>query len=68
MSLKTFHLIFVTAAVILAFGFGGWLMRASKTDSSVTEEVCGIVSVAVGVGLVIYEVYFLKKTKDVGFL
>ena len=42
MSLKAFHLVFITAAILLSFG--------------------------AGIGLIVYECYFLKKTKDVGYL
>ena len=27
MSLKAFHLVFITAAILLAFGFGVWLAK-----------------------------------------
>ena len=27
MSLKAFHIVFITAAILLAFGFGIWLVR-----------------------------------------
>jgi hypothetical protein len=69
MSLKTFHLIFITAASALAVGFGVWLIRNYFSDEGrIRELIGGLVSFAAAVGLILYERYFLKKTKDVGYL
>ena len=69
MSLKAFHLVFITAAVMLAFGFAGWLIRGYfSPEGRVSDLLFGLLSVAVGIGLIAYERYFLKKTKDVGYL
>ena len=69
MSLKAFHLVFITAAIVLAFGFGAWLLKGYfSPEGRVWNLVSGLVSVAVGVGLIVYECYFLKKTKDVDYL
>ena len=69
MSLKAFHLVFVSAAILLAFGFGGWLIRAYRSpEGHLSDLLFGLASVAVGIGLAIYEWYFLKKTKNVGYL
>jgi hypothetical protein len=69
MSLKAFHLIFISAAVVLAFGFGGWLLHGYwSPQGRLSDLLFGLLSIAVGIGLIIYERYFLKKTKDVGYL
>lgn len=69
MSLKAFHLVFITSAIVLAFGFGAWLLKGFfSPDGRVGHLVSGIVSMAVGVGLILYECYFLKKTKDMSYL
>ena len=69
MSLKAFHLVFITAASALAFGFGVWSLRIySSTEGGTGDLVFGLVSMAVGVGLIFYERYFLKKLKDVSYL
>jgi hypothetical protein len=69
MSLKTFHLVFITAASLLAFGFGVWLLRAyGRPDGRGSDLWFGLVSLAVGVGLIGYELYFLKKTRKLGYL
>jgi uncharacterized membrane protein len=69
MSLKAFHLVFVTAAIVLAFGFGVWLLKGyASPGGSAWDLVFGLVSFAAGVALSFYERYFLKKTKNVSYL
>jgi hypothetical protein len=68
MSLKAFHLVFITAASVLAFGFGVWLGGNYFSEGGVMNLVYALLSFAAGVGLIIYERYFLKKTKNLGYL
>lgn len=68
MSLKAFHVIFITAASALAFGFGVWMIRAYKADGTNADLAYGVVSLAVGVALLVYEGFFLKKLKNVSYL
>jgi hypothetical protein len=69
MSLKAFHLIFITASTALALGCGvvGLKTFFSKGGSA-WDLAFGLGAVAVGIGLVLYERYFLKKLKDVSYL
>ena len=68
MSLKAFHLIFIIAAIALAVGFGIWLADNYFTDGGVMNLVGALLSFAAAVGLVFYERYFLKKTKNLTYL
>ena len=68
MSLKAFHLVFIIAAIALAFGFAGWLANNYFAEGGVLNLVFAVVSFAAGVGLIFYERYFLKKTKNIGYL
>ena len=69
MSLKAFHLVFISASTVLAFGFGGWLLKGYFSPGGpLSDLLFGLLSIAVGVGLTFYERYFLKKTKDTGYL
>lgn len=68
MSLKAFHVIFITAASILAFGFGVWLIREYRGDAGAGYLIGGIASLMVGLGLLVYERFFLKKLKNESFL
>jgi hypothetical protein len=69
MSLKAFHVLFITASSALAFGFGVWMLRDYRTpDGTVSDLVYGLCSLAAGVGLIVYERYFLKKLKNESYL
>ena len=68
MSLKAFHVVFISAAVLLAFGFGVWLAKNFLTGGSLVDLLSALLAFGAGVGLIVYEVYFLKKTRDVGYL
>ena len=69
MSLKAFHVIFITASSALAFGCGVWAFKNYfGPEGRVLDLLFGIGSVLAGVGLIAYERYFLKKLKNVSFL
>lgn len=69
MSLKAFHVIFITASCALAFGCGVWgLKDYSSPDGRLMDLLFGIGSLVTGVGLIVYERYFLKKLRNVSYL
>jgi hypothetical protein len=68
MSLKAFHLIFIIASIVLAFGFGIWMTVGFFKDGGVINLIVALASFAAGVGLIFYERYFLKKTKNLSYL
>ena len=69
MSLKAFHVIFITASSALAFGCGIWGLKNYFTpDGRVLDLLFGLGSIAAGIGLIVYERYFLKKLKNVSYL
>jgi hypothetical protein len=69
MSLKTFHVIFITAASALAFGFGVWMLRAYRASDGATSDLTwSVAAFLVGVSLLVYEGFFLKKLKNVSYL
>lgn len=57
MSLKSFHVFFISVAVLLCVGFGLWCLRQPGYFAA------GIGSFVVAVGLVWYEIVFLRKFK-----
>jgi hypothetical protein len=61
MSLKAFHLIFVTMLTSLSFGCAAWAFAAG----SVFWGVAGIVA---GILVLVYGIYFLKKLKKISYL
>jgi hypothetical protein len=69
MSLKALHIVFITAACLLAFGFSVWCFTVWYSANGATRDlVFGAGSLVVGVALIVYGRYFLKKLKDVGYL
>lgn len=69
MSLKAFHLVFITAASALAFGFGVWELRTYWSAMGLLRDLLfGLGALLAGIALLVYERYFLKKLKDVGYL
>ncbi len=68
MSLKAFHLVFIIASIALAIGFGIWLANNYFSEGGAAYFVGAILSFAAAVGLVFYERYFLKKTKNESYL
>jgi hypothetical protein len=61
MSLKGFHLVFVTLLTALAFSCAAWAFAAGRPG-------VGVTGVAAGVVVVVYGMYFLRKLKNVSFL
>jgi hypothetical protein len=69
MSLKAFHLLFIAASELLLFGFAVyenyryWALTMSKVDLWI-----GFASNLIGLLLLIYVWFFLRKTKDISLL
>jgi hypothetical protein len=69
MSLKAFHVIFITAASALAFGCAAWsLKNYFSPDGRWLDILYAVLASAAGFGLILYERYFLKKLKNVSYL
>lgn len=68
MSLKAFHLVFVTALSSLTFGCAIWKFKAFANEHLNSDLAWAIVSLLAGVAVLIYGKYFLKKLKNVSFL
>ena len=69
MSLKAFHLLFITASSALAFGCGAWGLRDFfSPDGRASDLLFGLGALAVAIGLILYERYFLKKLRKVSYL
>ncbi len=68
MSLKAFHVVFVTASVLLAFWFGWYELTRHAETKAAFDLWMGVGSCATGVGLIGYGIYFLKKLKNISYL
>lgn len=68
MSLKAFHVVFIIASILLAFGFAAWAWVNYSAEGQGSLLYYGIGSSVVGVGLVGYFAYVLRKLKNVSYL
>ena len=68
MSLKAFHIVFVIASILLAFGFAAWSLMTYSDGRRLIDLIFGIVSTLGGIGLVIYGRYVLRKLKHISYL
>ncbi|MGN6554060.1 MAG: hypothetical protein ACTHLW_10105 [Verrucomicrobiota bacterium] len=68
MSLKAFHLVFVTALSSLAFGCSAWKFKSYADDHAASDLGFAIAALLGGIAVIVYGKYFLKKLKKVSFL
>jgi lysozyme family protein len=69
MSLKAFHVVFITAASALCFGCGVWAFRNYfSPNGRLFDLLFALGSVLAAIALIVYERYFLKKLKHVDYL
>ena len=66
MSLKTFHVFFITMSIVLALGFAAWAWRAYSAEGGGLNLAWTVLAVGGAVGLAVYEVNVLKKFKRAG--
>ncbi len=64
MSLKAFHIVFVTLSALMCAGIAVWKISMGEPDSLVQ----GLAAAAAAIALVVYGVRFLKKFKELSFL
>lgn len=68
MSLKAFHLVFVTLSAVLGLGFGAWAIVDYRRNDNIGSLCWGIGSLVGTVALIVYGRWFLRKLKGVGYL
>lgn len=68
MSLKAFHVFFVSISILLCLGFGIWAVRDFVANGTVVSLAGAIATFTVGVLLVWYGKWFLNKLKHVSYL
>lgn len=61
MSLKAFHVFFISVSALLALGVGYWGLRQGQT-------ALGAGSLAAALGLIVYGRAFLRSKKNLGWL
>ena len=65
MSIKDFHIIFIIAAIIISFGFAYWAFLQYIQLSSGSYMLTSVVSLLIGISLIIYEIKFIQKIRNI---
>lgn len=68
MSLKTFHIIFVTVSTLVAFFFAGWLLNNYFATKAIGNLFGAIGATLVAFGLIWYGKVVLRKLKRISYL
>ncbi len=63
MSLKSFHVVFISASVLLAFLLAAWCLAAAPQPAGTGRIAGAVLAALAGVGLVAYETWFLRKMR-----
>lgn len=62
MNLKSFHLVFISCAIVLAFLLGAWVL-SNPSFTGLPRLAGGLGSFLVALGLIAYEVWFLRYSR-----
>ncbi len=64
MSLRAFHLVFISASALLAFVLAAWCFDAGPGGTrGSTHAAAGLCAVTAGLALVAYEAWFVRKMR-----
>ena len=64
MNLRFVHAFLIVLSAALAVLFGIWCLSLYARDNTITSLIAAIVSFAVSLGLVVYDSWFLRKTRS----
>lgn len=68
MSLKAFHILFISLAVLLSFAFAVWAFRAAGSGQGAGMQAAGYAATAFGIALVVYGILFWRKMRRQGLM
>jgi ABC-type Mn2+/Zn2+ transport system permease subunit len=63
MSLRMFHLLFIALSVVLTAFFAAWAIGQYRAAHDVGYAITAVLSLASGIGLVVYGAAFQRKTR-----
>jgi lipopolysaccharide export LptBFGC system permease protein LptF len=63
MNLRSVHAILILLSAILAVGFGFWCLSVYGRQDGVANLLAAIAAFVVSLGLLIYDSWFLRKTR-----
>jgi hypothetical protein len=66
MNLRWFHALLILLSAALAALFGVWCLAQYGREDGVTSLFAAIGAFAVSLGLVVYDSWFLRKTRTLG--
>lgn len=64
MSLKSIHILFICASIILALWFGQWCLHSYGEEKAGSYLVLGILDLLALGGLIAYIVWFVRKLRS----
>ena len=64
MNLRSVHALLILLSAILAVVFGLWCLSVYQRGDGVDGLVAAVVSFGVSLGLVVYDSWFLRKTRS----
>ncbi len=65
MSIKGFHLIFITIAALFCAGLGIWALFINEKDTSNAMTAFGVITLLASIILIVYGFHFRRKSKDI---
>lgn len=63
MSLKSFHIVFISLSIVVSIMFGIWCLTSETADAGRALTVAGWFSLALSIILMVYGWWFLQKIK-----
>jgi hypothetical protein len=63
MSLKGFHIVFITVSTLLALGAGAWCLWVDSMHGTPAFRIGAVCSFAAALGLIGYGIWFFRKMK-----
>jgi hypothetical protein len=63
MSLKGFHILFITVSTLLALGVGAWCIWVDLVEGAPVLRTGAICSFGAAVALMVYGIWFYRKMK-----
>ena len=63
MSLKGFHIVFITVSTLLALGVGAWCLWIDSAHGAPVFRIGAICSFVAGAALIAYGIWFYRKMK-----
>jgi len=68
MSLKVFHVFFISMSALMCSGIGFWRASEFMASGGAANAGQATASLLAAVGLIVYGVQFLRKFKNLGYL